>query len=86
MYLYIGRLIYFEKERGKKITEFSDNEIKNIVKISGNMVSVNLKAEEGKSYSYSFFNNVDVIANFDKEKKEFYFVVKAFEKPFGGTS
>jgi hypothetical protein len=75
-----------EKERNKKITEFSDSEIKDIVKINENIVSVSLTAEEGKSYSYSFFNNVNVTPNFDKEKKEFYFVIKAFEKPVeGGT-
>ena len=46
-----------------------------IVKINGNVVTVKLR-EKGSGYSYSFFNDVEVNANFDTlNKKEYYFVI-----------
>jgi len=44
-----------------------------IVNIEGNFVTVKLREKGG--YSYSFFNNVEVNANFDPNFKGYYFVV-----------
>ena len=44
-----------------------------IVNIEGNFVTVKLREKGG--YSYSFFNNVEVNANFDSNLKGYYFVV-----------
>lgn len=45
-----------------------------IVKINGNIVTVQLRENGG--YSYSFFNNINVNANFDTiNRKEYYFVI-----------
>ena len=45
-----------------------------IVRITGNLVTV--KLEDGVGHSYTFFNDVEVSANFDTlNKKEYYFVI-----------
>ena len=45
-----------------------------IVKITGNLVTV--KLEDGVGHSYSFFNDVDATANLDtSNKKEYYFAI-----------
>ncbi len=45
-----------------------------IVRITGNIITVRLN--EGAGYSYSFFNDVEVNANFDTlNKKEYYLVI-----------
>ncbi|MDO8528871.1 MAG: lytic transglycosylase domain-containing protein [Nanoarchaeota archaeon] len=65
-------------DKAKK--ELGEDKIEDIVKISGNIVSVSLR--QGKSYSYSFFNNVDVSYYINKENnEEFVFVTKVIEQP-----
>ncbi len=72
------------EEKNKKIDELTSEEIENTVKIQGNTIIVKIREGEGKSYSYSFFNNINVTPpKFNKEKNELYFTTKAFEKPAG---
>lgn len=62
----------------KAKNELGENNLNDIVKINGNLVTVSLR--KGKSYSYSFFNNVHVIPNLNKEKDGFYFTVEENER------
>jgi hypothetical protein len=48
--------------------------IEEIVRINKNVVTVRLREKGG--YSYSFFNDVNVIPNPDAGKKEYYFVIE----------
>jgi len=58
-----------EKAKGEKFP------IGEIVKINGNIVTVRLK-EESQGYSYSFFNDVNAIANLETQNKtSYYFVI-----------
>ena len=72
-----GMIIHLNMEDA--IEKANDNNwAKNkIVSISGNTVSVKLR--EKASYSYSFFNDVNVIAKFDTYKKnEYFFIINSY--------
>lgn len=67
--------IHLNMEDGIKIAEKENFPSSEIVKITGNMVTVKFR-EKDSGYSYSFFNDVGVNANFDTlNKKEYYFVI-----------
>ncbi len=51
-------------------------DVKNIVTIDNNIVTVKLREKGG--YSYSFFNNVEVIDYFDKEGGKYVFTIKKY--------
>lgn len=69
-----------EKEKNKKIDELTKEEIESIVKVQGNIVSVSLRKD--KSYSYSFFNDVNVNSYINTENnEEFIFVITKKESP-----
>ncbi|MDP2628748.1 MAG: hypothetical protein Q8P15_02535 [Nanoarchaeota archaeon] len=66
--------IHLSMEDAIEIAEKENFPAGEIVKITGNVVTVKLGEDGG--YSYSFFNDVDANANFDTlNKKEYYFVV-----------
>ena len=69
-----GMSIHLNIEDAIKTAEEKKIPIDEIVKITGNLVTV--KLENGVGYSYTFFNDVDVSANFDTlTRKEYYFVI-----------
>ena len=69
-----GMVIHLNMEDAINAAEKENFLAGEIVKITGNLVSVKLK--EGKGYDYSFFNDVEANANFDTlTKKEYYFVI-----------
>ena len=66
--------IHLNMEDAIKIAEKENFPAGEIVQITGNIVTVKLRENGG--YSYSFFNDVGVNANFDTlNKKEYYFVI-----------
>jgi len=66
--------IHLDMEDAIKIAEKENFPAGEIVKITGNIVTVKLREKGG--YSYSFFNDVEANANFDTlNKKEYYFVI-----------
>jgi len=66
--------IHLNMEDGIKIAEKENFPLGEIVQINGNLVTVKLRENGG--YIYSFFNDVEVNANFDTlNKKEYYFVI-----------
>lgn len=66
--------IHLNMEDALDVAEKENFPAEEIVKITDNLVTVRLK--EGKGYSYSFFNDVEVNANFDTlNKMEYYFVI-----------
>lgn len=66
--------INLNMENAIKIAEKENFPAGEIVKITGNIVTIKLREDGG--YSYSFFNDVEVNANFDTlNKKEYYFVI-----------
>jgi len=49
--------------------------VNEIVRVNGNVVTVRLK-EDSEGYSYSFFNDIDVRANFDTASRtKYYFII-----------
>lgn len=70
--------IHLNIEDAIKIAEKENFPAGEIVQITGNIVTVKLREKGG--YSYSFFNDVEVNANFDTlNKKEYYFVISENE-------
>ena len=66
--------IHLNMEDAIKVAEKENLPAGEIVKITGNLVTVRLR--EGTGYAYSFFNDVEANANFDTlNKKEYYFVI-----------
>ena len=66
--------IHLNMEDALDVAEKENFPAGEIVKITGNLVTVKLREDGG--YSYSFFNDVDANANFDTlNKKEYYFVI-----------
>jgi len=66
-----GMTIYLNMEDALKTAKKNNVPVEGIVKIKGNLVTVDLRGKGG--YSYSFFNGVKATANFDTEKKDAYF-------------
>lgn len=54
--------IKFDMEKGKEIAEKNGIPFRDVVKIDNDNHMVRIKLGDGKGYSYSFFNNVDVTA------------------------
>ena len=49
--------------------------VNEIVRVNGNVVTVRLN-EDSEGYSYSFFNDIDVRANFDTASRtKYYFII-----------
>lgn len=66
--------IHLNMEDALDVAEKENFPAGEIVKITGNLVTVKLREDGG--YSYSFFNDVEANANFDTlNKKEYYFVI-----------
>ncbi len=72
-----GMEFYLDMEKAINRAEKEKWPIDQIVNIKDNIVTV--KLSKNSEYSYSFFNNVNVIATFDKiNKKGFYFYVDKY--------
>ncbi|MDP3992054.1 MAG: hypothetical protein Q8P79_00930 [Nanoarchaeota archaeon] len=70
--------IHLNMEDAVEIAEKENFPAGEIVTRTGNVITVKLREDGG--YSYSFFNDVDVNANFDTiNKKEYYFVISEKE-------
>ncbi len=70
-----GMTIDLQIEDAIKEAEKENFPLGEIVKINGNVVTVKLR-EESKGFSYHFFNDVEVGANFDTQKRDrYYFVI-----------
>jgi len=72
-----GMVIHLNMEDAIKMAEKEGISPLGIVSINGNVVTIKL-SDEGSNpkSSYSFFNDVEVNANFDTlNKKEYYFVI-----------
>ncbi|MDP2629018.1 MAG: hypothetical protein Q8P15_03945 [Nanoarchaeota archaeon] len=70
--------INLNMEDAIKIAEKENFPAGEIVTRTGNVITVKLREDGG--YSYSFFNDVEVNANFDTiTKKEYYFVISEKE-------
>ena len=65
--------IHLNIEDAIEIAEKENFPLGEIVKINENIVTIKLREKGG--YSYSFFNDVNVVPNFDNGNKEYYFVV-----------
>jgi hypothetical protein len=79
-----GMEIKLDIEKGKNLAEKSGVDFGNAVIITGNFVTV--KLGEGKGYTYSFFNDVDVSANAEKDNQGEYtgmYVFRVKEKGRG---
>lgn len=71
-----GMIVHLNMEEGIKIAEkeLGKENINDIVKITGNIVTVKLRKDGG--YTYSSFNNVNVKSYIDiTNNKEFVFVI-----------
>lgn len=68
-----GMIIHLNMEDAIEKAEDNNWAKNKIVLISGNTVSVKLREKGGNSYS--FFNDVNVIAKFDTDKKNEYFFI-----------
>jgi hypothetical protein len=68
-----GMIIHLNMEDAIDKAEKEKYNIKNIVVISDNLVTVKLREKTG--YSYSFFNNIDVTAHLDTTNNQEYFFV-----------
>ena len=69
-----GMTIHLNMEDAIKKANKNEWDLSKVVSVSGNTVTVKLREKGGSSYS--FFNDVQVFANFDTEnKKEYFFVI-----------
>jgi len=69
-----GMSIHLNMEDALDIAEKKNILTNEIVKITGNIVTV--KLENGRGHSYTFFNDAEATANFDTlTKKRYYFVI-----------
>jgi len=70
-----GMIINLKMEDAIKRAVKEEFPLSQIVKINGNLVTVKIR-EDTPGYSYSFFNDVEVNANFDSVNKNgYYFVI-----------
>ena len=72
-----GTEFYLNLEGGIKKAEEEGFDLNKIVQINENIVKVQLS--EKSKYTYSFFNDVDVLVKFDNSeegKKGFFFIIK----------
>jgi len=69
-----GMIIHLNMEDAIDKAKKENWDFNNIVMIHDNIVTVKLREKGG--YSYSFFNNIDVTANFDTlNNQEYFFVI-----------
>jgi len=69
-----GMIIHLNMEDAIGKAKKENWDFNNIVMIHDNIVTVKLREKGG--YSYSFFNNIDVTANFDTlNNQEYFFVI-----------
>lgn len=69
-----GMIIHLNMEDAIDKAKKENWDFNNIVMIHDNIVTVKLREKGG--YSYSFFNNIDVTANFDiLNNQEYFFVI-----------
>lgn len=74
-----GMVIHLNMEDAIAKAQKNSEDIKKIVSITGNAVTVKLRAEGG--YSYSFFNNVDVSSYIDDtNNKEYVFTINKYNE------
>ena len=66
--------IHLNMEDAIDAAEKENLDLGEIIKINDNVITVKLREKGG--YSYSFFNDVNVIPNPDPENKEYYFVIE----------
>ena len=68
-----GMIIYLDMSDAIKAAGKNGLGPNGLVKIDGNIVTVDLQGKGG--YSYSFFNDVDASSNFDRNKQRYYFAI-----------
>jgi len=73
-----GMIIHLNMEDAINKAKKENWDPNNIVMIHDNIVTVKLREKGG--YSYSFFNNIDVTANFDTiNNQEYFFVIDEYK-------